>query len=271
MRIGIAVLLVMFTAACIEAADRSLSLRSTDRLPKASGAATVERKGGTTELEVELESMKPASLFGGDYNTYVLWVVPPAGGPVNSGELLLDGGSSSLRASAPVSDFAILVTAEPHYLVAAPSAFVVLEHIPEGWEPPIHDALIRGVYYFERYSLDDARKARGKVHSDVRQAYTAVRLAKRAGADALAAEELTLAQQALKQTIALSNERKDRTQIAAQARETIELAIAAQRLAQDRASLDARHTEGRGGGNNHEIGEVRSVREEQSQIERDRR
>lgn len=271
MRIGMAVLLVMFTAVCIEAADRSLSLRSTDRLPEASGAATVERRGGTTELEVELESMKPASLFGGDYNTYVLWVVPPAGRPVNSGELLLDGGSSSLRASAPVSDFAILVTAEPHYLVAAPSAFVVLEHIPEDWESPVHDELIRGVYYFERYSLDNVKKARGKVHSDVRQAYTAVRLAKRAGADALAAEELSLAQQALKRTINLSNERKDRTQIAAQARETIELAIAAQRLAQDRASLDARHdAEGRGGGN-HQIGEVRSVREEQSQIDRDRR
>src|SRR5436190_646943 len=68
-----------------------IPLRSTDRLPEASGTASVERQGGMMEVEVELDSIKPASLFGGDYNTYVLWVVPPAGQAENLGELPLDG------------------------------------------------------------------------------------------------------------------------------------------------------------------------------------
>src|SRR5204863_405424 len=83
---------------------------STDRLPEASGAVRVERKGGTTELEVEVDSMKPASLFGGDYNTYVLWVVPPRGAAENRGEFVLDGSRSSLRTSTGEPSFTLLAT-----------------------------------------------------------------------------------------------------------------------------------------------------------------
>src|SRR5215467_12187898 len=105
---------------------QKFQLRSTDRLPDAAGEARVERKGGTTSIEVHLDSLKPASLFGGDYNTYVLWVVPPQGAAENAGELLLDGDRSSLTTSTPASTFAIFITAEPHYLVTIPSPFIVL-------------------------------------------------------------------------------------------------------------------------------------------------
>src|SRR6516165_1210435 len=98
-------------------------LRSTDRLPEASGVVRVERRGGTTEIEVEIGSMKPASLFGGDYNTYVLWVVPSRGAAENLGEIPLDGDRGRLRASTKATAFAALVPAEPHYLVDTPSPF----------------------------------------------------------------------------------------------------------------------------------------------------
>src|SRR5881296_3883695 len=107
-----------------------IRLRSTDRLPDAAGEARVERKGGTTEIEVNLESMKPASLFGGDYNTYVLWAVPPRGAAQNLGELQLEGERTRLHAGTNAETFALLVTAEPHYLVTMPSAFVVLTNQP---------------------------------------------------------------------------------------------------------------------------------------------
>src|SRR6266436_5666940 len=107
-----------------------IHLRSTDRLPDAAGDARVERQGGMTEIELNLDSLKPASLFGGDYNTYVLWVVPPRGPVENHGELQLEGNQSRLHASTEATTFALLVTAEPHYLVAAPSAFVILENEP---------------------------------------------------------------------------------------------------------------------------------------------
>src|SRR5215470_3247288 len=68
-----------------------VQFRSTDRLPDAAGEAKVERRGGMTEIEVSLDSIKPAALFGGDYNTYVLWIVPPQGPVENAGEFQLDG------------------------------------------------------------------------------------------------------------------------------------------------------------------------------------
>src|SRR3954462_13344718 len=76
-----------------------IQLRSTDRLPDAAGDARVERRGGMTEIEIRLDSLKPAALFGGDYNTYVLWIVPPRGPAENAGEFQLDGDQSSLHTS----------------------------------------------------------------------------------------------------------------------------------------------------------------------------
>ena len=227
-----------------------IHLRSTDRLPDAAGEARVERKGGKTEIEINLDSLKPASLFGGDYNTYVLWVVPPRGLVQNLGELQLEGNRSRLHASTKATSFALLVTAEPHYLVTTPSAFVVLENRRDQRSETIRYRLLEGVYNFERSSLADVKEAKGTVHTGVKQAFTAVRLAQRAGAARLAPEELGEAQQALDQTLDLWRSRVNRAEIAAQARETIHLALAAQHLAEDRAFQGARvEAEGSGGGN----------------------
>ena len=49
------------------------------RLPVASGADVVGRRGGTTGNRVESDPMKPALLFGGDYNVYALWSCRPRG------------------------------------------------------------------------------------------------------------------------------------------------------------------------------------------------
>jgi hypothetical protein len=224
-----------------------ISLRSTDRLPEASGTVRVEREGGTTELEVEVDSMKPASLFGGDYNTYVLWVVPPRGPAENLGEIALDGSHGKLRISTSATSFALLITAEPHYLVSSPSAFVILENQRTG-HPTIQFRVLEGVYNFNRATLDSEKEAKGAVHSEVRQAVTAVRLAQRAGAPDWALTEYRRAERALNQTLVLWRERVDRNEIAVQARETVRLAVAAQRLATDR-ELQAGRLEGSGGGN----------------------
>jgi len=242
-------LLQLSTINCTGASVR-IALRSTDRLPEASGAARVERKGGTTEIDVKLESMKPASLFGGDYNTYVLWVVPPGGPAENLGEFTLDGSEAALRASTPAAEFGILVTAEPHYLVRSPSAFVVLENEPNANGRTVGQELLEGVYNFTRSTLDDAKEAKGQVHSEVKQAFTAVRLARRAGAARLAGAEFARAQGALQETLALWQARKPRPEIAAQARETVRLAVTARRLAEEGALQGTRNeTEGSGGGN----------------------
>jgi hypothetical protein len=123
-----------------------------------------------------------------------------------------------------------------------------LENKPDPQGRVVDQPLIEGVYNFARSTLDDHKEAKGKVHSEVRQAFTAVRLAERAGAANLASQELASARRALQETLALWKERKDRTEIAAQARETVRLAVAAQHLAQERALLALGSTEGLGGG-----------------------
>jgi hypothetical protein len=85
---------------CPQIGSLRVSLRSMDRLPEASGAVRVERKGGTTDVDVKVDWLKPASLFGGDYNTYVVRVVPPRG---------------------TAASLAFLITAEPHFLIRASS------------------------------------------------------------------------------------------------------------------------------------------------------
>ena len=222
-------------------------LRSTDRLPDAAGEVRVERRGGMTEIEVHLDSLKPASLFGGDYNTYVLWIVPPQGPAENAGEFQLDGNRTSLRASTGARTFALLVTAEPHYLVSMPSPFVILESSEQGSQL-VKYQLLQGIYNFDRSSLADAKKAKGKIHTEVRQAYTAVRLAQRAQADRFAPQALQEAQSALDQTLDLWHRRADRSEIAEQARATVRLALAAQHLAEDRAFQARLEVEGSGGG-----------------------
>jgi hypothetical protein len=235
---------------CPQGTHKRISLRSTERLPGASGTVRVERMGGTTEIEAEIDSMKPASLFGGDYNTYVLWVVPPEGPAENLGEITIEGDQGKLRASTAAASFAVLVTAEPHYLVSAPSGFVVLENKPSGARPDVHYAVIQGEYNFERNTLEDVKQASGRVHTEVRQAFTAVRLAQRARAPELATPEFMKAERSLDWTLKLWHQNGDREEIAAQARETVRLAVAAQRLAGDRAFQGSRiGTEGLGGGN----------------------
>jgi hypothetical protein len=123
----------------------------------------------------------------------------------------------------------------------------VLENEPETEGEKIEQPLVEGFYNFARSNLDDVKEAKGEVHSEVKQAFTAVRLARRAGAATLAKDEFIVAQQSLKKTLTLWQARQERNEIAAQARETIRLAVAAQRLAEDRALQRSRQrTEGSG-------------------------
>src|SRR5262245_46920418 len=145
--------------ACAEGKSEQVPLRSTDRAPGASGAARLERKGGTTTIEVDVNSIEPASLFGGDYNTYVLWVVPPRGPAENRGELILDGDHGHVVASTTSPEAAILVTAEPHFLVTKPSAFVVLTNEPPANSRFVEQPIIEGIYNFHRSTLDDLKEA----------------------------------------------------------------------------------------------------------------
>jgi len=214
-------------------------LRGTSRLPEANGVAKVDRRQGDTKLAIQLDDLKPATLFGGDYSTYVLWVASPGGGTTNLGEFVLDGDRSELNVRINLATFAIFVTAEPHFLAATPSRFVVLETVSRVGTTleatPIKYRGFEGFYNFVRWSLQGTKEAKGTVRTSVKQAFTAVKLAQRASAMEFARGELSEAQRALDATVALDYGRADIRTLEHQAHETVRLAVEAEMAARQHA------------------------------------
>jgi outer membrane protein OmpA-like peptidoglycan-associated protein len=226
----------------------NVKLQGTHRLPEASGEAKVERKRGMTEIEIELDEMKPAALYGGEFNTYVLWTVSPEGIVKNAGEFILQGNRGKLNVSTPLATFGMFITAEPHFLVSTPSRFVVMENTKPAHEIP--GALIGtsqieyrgfdGIYRFDRETLAEVDERDGETRSDLAQAETAVDLAVRAGAEKYAADELSRARQALER--ARNALGADGRNMMLLGHEAVRLAVDAQREAEERAfqaALDA--------------------------------
>ena len=221
----------------------SVKFKGTERLPKSSGEAKVERKKGRTEIEIELDEMKPATYFGGDYATYVLWIVSPEGQVDNIGEFILQGNRSKLHVSTPQQTFGMFITAEPHFLTHTPSRFVVMENTRPtnhltGRMLDVSTIKYRGyegMYNYRRETLVGEPEAKGEIRSDVRQAMVAVKLAERAGAAEYAPEELAKARAALNRTLEASEANFDPKQLMVLGHETVRLAVAAQDKAEEQA------------------------------------
>src|SRR6267154_3493180 len=64
----------------------TVDFRGTELMPEVGGRAKVDGKAGRLAIGVELTHMQPASHFGGQYLTYVLWAITPEGRAVNLGE-----------------------------------------------------------------------------------------------------------------------------------------------------------------------------------------
>jgi outer membrane protein OmpA-like peptidoglycan-associated protein len=227
-----------------------VKLVGTDRLPGAKGEAKVERKKGSTEIEIELDEMKPATLFGGDFATYVLWTVSPEGHVSNAGEFILNGNRSKLNVASTLQTFGLFVTAEPHYLVESPSRFVVLENSRPAKNlttQMLEVSTIKyrgfdGIYNYVLTSIATEPESKGIIRSDVRQARVSLSLAERAGAEQYAAEELALARESWRKTAQAAEARIEPRQLMVLGHETVRLAYDAEKRARERgmqAALDA--------------------------------
>src|SRR5262249_12729686 len=67
----------------------AVDFKGTPLLPEARGEAKVESKQGRIDVSVAFDKLQPASRFGPEYLTYVLWAISPEGRAVNLGEVLL--------------------------------------------------------------------------------------------------------------------------------------------------------------------------------------
>ncbi len=101
----------------------------TPLLPKAHGEAKVESKQGYIEIEVEFRNLQPATAYGAEYLTYVMWAITPEGRATNLGEVLLNGTNSKLDVTTELQSFGLIVTAEPYFAVTQPSDVVIMENV----------------------------------------------------------------------------------------------------------------------------------------------
>jgi outer membrane protein OmpA-like peptidoglycan-associated protein len=112
----------------------SIKFRGTTLLPRLNGEAKVRRAGRRgTRVELSLDNLTRASELGGIYTTYLLWAISPDGRVDNLGEIKRSGSgfvNSKLDVTTPLQTFALIVTAEPHFLMKVPSRMVVLENLP---------------------------------------------------------------------------------------------------------------------------------------------
>src|SRR4051812_10117690 len=99
-----------------------IDFRGTVLLPKANGEATVESKAGRVEIDAKLDHIGPATRFGREYLTYVLWAITPEGHAKNLGEVLAEASNHAhLQVTTDLQTFGLVVTAEPYAAVRLPS------------------------------------------------------------------------------------------------------------------------------------------------------
>src|ERR1041384_1751394 len=112
----------------------TVKFRGTTVLPRLKGEAKVKRAGRRgTRVEFSAEDLPRASELGGIYTTYILWAISPDGHVDNLGEIKRSGSTfvdSKLDVTTPLQTFAMILTAEPHFLMKVPSRMVVMENLP---------------------------------------------------------------------------------------------------------------------------------------------
>jgi outer membrane protein OmpA-like peptidoglycan-associated protein len=232
----------------------TVDFRGTDLMPQVDGRAKVEGKAGRLAISAELTHMQPASSFGGQYLTYVLWAVTPEGRAVNLGEVLPgDNGKDKIDVTTDLQAFGLIVTAEPYYSVTHPSNKVVAENIlrqeTKGFEEPIDakfDVLEGGQYTIDVPAEQlPATQADSRVPLDLLEARNAVAIAKAAGARQYAPESLAKAEDMLQRAEDYLQRKQGRTPIGTAARGATQMAedarvLTLRRKEQERIEADRR-------------------------------
>jgi len=187
--------------------DTPIDFQGTPLLPRAKGHAKVETKRGFSDIDAHFAALEPATKFGPEYLTYVMWAITPDGRAANLGEVLLNGDDSKLHVTTDMQAFALVGTAEPYFAVSQPSDVVVLENEirPEttGAVERLdakYELLKRGSYVMSGNAAAlAARTFDPAMPLELREARNAVDLARLAGADRFAIDTFQKASESLRQ------------------------------------------------------------------------
>jgi len=177
-----------------------VDLVGTALMPQARGVVEVSGNKGAFEIDARVETMQPATQFGTEYLTYVIWAITPEGRAQNLGELQIDDGKARIETATQLQAFAMIVTAEPYFAVTQPSDVVVMENaVREGTEGGVqtvqarYELLKRGSYLMDRGAHFERQPLESGAPLDLAQARNAVALARLAGAEHYASETFSQA------------------------------------------------------------------------------
>ena len=211
----------------------TVDMKGTSLMPEVTGRAKVDGKEGRLAVSVDVQHLGPATKFGGQYLTYVLWAITTEGRAVNLGELVPDGsGKSKIDVTTDLQAFGMIVTAEPYFAVTRPSDLVVAENIilqnTKGFEEPI-DAkydMLEGSEYTIDVPVDQLPSSTSAPNTplDLLEARNAVAIAKAAGADQYAADSLSKSQEFLNRAEDYLKRKQGRTPIGTAARGATQMA-----------------------------------------------
>ena len=232
----------------------NIKFRGTTRLPRLTGSAKVRRTGRrNTRVELNVDNLPRAYEVGGVYTTYILWAVSPEGRADNLGELKRSGSQfidTKLDVTTPLETFALIVTAEPHHLVRTPSRMVVLENLPPRDPGDAQISTIPVQYignasdYFRDSRVPDlADRELLRTPVSLLGARQAVSLARYAGAERDASQELNEARAMLEQAENAWRLDQPEAEVDVLARRAISLAVKAEETAELRAAARKRREE----------------------------
>jgi len=243
----------------------NIDFRGTALLPEARGEARVESKQGVIKIDARMEKLQPATKFGPEYLTYVMWAITPEGRATNVGEVLLNGDKTKLDATTELQSFGLIVTAEPYFAVTQPSDVVVMENFVRkdttGTIEQVdakYELLQRGQYTLNVSPADiKPQRLDAKVPLELYEARNAVQIARWTGADKYASETFQKAVVGLENAEGYLHGKAGRKPIGTVAREAVQMAedariitvkkIAAEQLANERQAGQDRETRAESG------------------------
>jgi len=233
----------------------TVQFRGTTRFPRMKGDAKVKRTSRSgTQIELNVDNMPRPFELGAGYATYIVWAISPTGQADNLGEIKRSGLSfidSKVRVTTPLQTFAIIVTAEPHFLVSRPSQTIMLENLNPTGSGGQRVGTMSAVTYFGN-SSDFFRDPRtpeiaeteySKLPPAILQAKQAVALARFAGAERDALNELTEAETLLQNAENAFQAGRDSDTVDIAARKSIGASVRAESIALQRKEAREKRNE----------------------------
>ena len=226
--------------------DTPLDFQGTSLLPKAEGHASISGEKGYIRIDAKFNELEPATRFGPEYLTYVMWAITPEGRATNLGELQVKGDDGRLKVTTELQAFALIVTAEPYFAVTQPSDVVVMENVvrkglwdnTNGRVEPLqakYELLKRGAYLMDTDpALVKWPAPQPGAPLDLAQARNAVEIARLARADQYAADTYGKAARLFAEAEEARKRHKDRNQIMQPARQAVQTAEDARIIALQR-------------------------------------